>query len=159
MVFQVVACLLPSLCRTIVAAVLREGSHRPRIAGPKRCSRKENFYWEINMCASLFLSMFHLWGPSTPASLSQPLLWQLPIAVPITPLTSDSFHCGSQTNLVRTWKAVVLWRLFQGVVGPQLSDRKPREIIQARGLSRAGGRVALSCLESEGRWQPGTSRE
>ena len=34
--------------------------------------------WEINLYAPLFLSMSRLWGLSTVASLSQPLLWQLP---------------------------------------------------------------------------------
>lgn len=109
--------------------------------------RRKNFCWEINPCATRFLSLCHLGGLSATASL--------PRVSSLLP-NPGSLHHVSLTNLV---KGMVGDRHLEGG-GSHPLDKKPEESVQARDLSRAGGRVELSCLwpEADGfSWNPGTS--
>lgn len=92
----------------------------------------------------LLLSPSH-YGLSCPASLPA-FAVAAPHRAHYSP-TPGSLHCGSQTNLGKDMVGSCHLKVSSRVAGPQLE-----EIIQGRGLSRAGGRAELSGLGPEALW-------
>lgn len=148
MIFQVVALSLALSLSLLHNCSSYAEERRPQVQNcwPHRDSSggRTSVEKPIHVCLCFFPCLTY--GACQPLPHSQPLLLTLPKWAHYFS-TSGSFQYGSQTNLVNDTVGSCHLK-----VSSQPSDKKPEKIIQGRGLSRAGGRMELSCLGPEAWW-------